>query len=75
MLECSLIKYFLKLLNKHIRHGFYLQLKITIFQIYILIPVNAVTFTTIYKIFVKHKSLFILGAHFFVYLIDVLGAR
>ena len=73
MLECGLIKYFLKLLNKHIRHGFYLQLKITIFQIYFLIPVNAITFT-IYKIFVKHKSLFILVAHFFVYLIDVLGA-
>ena len=29
----------------------------------------------IYKIFVKHTSLFILGARFFVYLIDVLGAR
>ena len=29
----------------------------------------------IYKIFVKHTSLFILGTRFSVYLIDVLGAR
>ena len=29
----------------------------------------------IYKIFVKHTSLLILGAHSFVYLIDVLGAQ
>ena len=31
-------------------------------------------FTKIYKIFTKHISLFILGVHFFLYLIDVLGA-
>ena len=30
-------------------------------------------FAMIYKIFVKHTSLFILVAPFFVYLIDVLG--
>ena len=29
----------------------------------------------IYKIFVKHTSLFILDARFFVRLIEVLGAR
>ena len=29
----------------------------------------------IYKIFVKLTSLFILGAHFFVNLVDDLGAR
>ena len=29
----------------------------------------------IYKIFVKHTSLLILGARFFVYLINVLGVR
>ena len=29
----------------------------------------------IYKIIVKHTLLFILSVHFFVYLIDVLGAR
>ena len=29
----------------------------------------------IYKVFVKYTSLFILGAHFFLYLIYVLGAR
>ena len=28
-----------------------------------------------YEIYVKHTSLFILGAHFCVYLIDVLGAQ
>ena len=27
------------------------------------------------KRFVKHRSLYILGARFFMYLIDVLGAR
>ena len=53
MLDCSLIKYFLKLLNKHIRWEL---------------------FTMIYKIFVKYTLLFISGAHFFVYIIDVLGA-
>ena len=68
------MKYFLKLLNKHIRHVFYLQLKINIFQIYFLFSVNKVIFMIIYKIFVKYTSQFILGAHFFVHLIDVLGA-
>ena len=44
MLDFSLIKYFLELLNKHIRHVFYLQPKINIFQIYFLFSVNEVTF-------------------------------
>ena len=42
-----------------------------VFQIYFL---NAVIFYN-HKIFVKHTSLFILGARFSVYLFDVLGAR
>ena len=75
MLDFSLIKYFLELLNKHIRHVFYLQPKINIFQIYFLFSVTKQLFTMIYKIFVKHTSQFILGARFFVCLIDVLGAR
>ena len=75
MLDCSLIKYSLKLINKHIRHVFYLQFTMNAFQIYFLNAFNEVFFTMIYKIFVKHTSLFILGARFFVYLIKVLGAH
>ena len=53
---------------------FYLQFTINVFQIYFLISVNKVISTMSYKV-LKHTSLFILGARFFVYLIDVLGAR
>ena len=53
----------------------YLEFKINDFHIYFLISVNEVIFTMIYKVFVKHTSLFILGARFFVDLIDALGAR
>ena len=49
MIDCSLIKYSLKLINKHIRHVFYLQFTINIFEIYPLISVNEVIFTMIYK--------------------------
>ena len=48
---------------------------INAFQIYFLISLNEVTFMMIYQIFVKHTSLFILGTHFFVYLIAALGAQ
>ena len=75
MLDCSLIKYSLKLINKHIRHVLYLHFKMLVFQIYFLNTVNEVIFTIIYNIFVKHTSLFFLGARFFVYLINVFGAR
>ena len=44
MVDCSLMKYFLKLLNKHIRHVFYLQFTVNIFQIYFLISVNEIFF-------------------------------
>ena len=44
MLDFSLIKYFLELLNKHISHVFYLQPKINIFQMYFLFSVNEATF-------------------------------
>ena len=61
---------------KHFEHVFHLQFTINIFQIYFLISVNEVIFfTKTYKIFETHTSLFTLGARFFVYLIDVLGAR
>ena len=49
-------------INKHVRHFFYLQFPVHVFQIYVLI-------------FVKYTLLFILGAGFFVCLIDVLGAQ
>ena len=51
-----------------------MQFTINIFPIYFLISVNEVTFYVIYKIFGK-ILFFILGARFFGYLIDVLGAR
>ena len=44
MLGCSLIKYTLKLIKKHVRHVFYLKFTINIFQIYFLILVNEVNF-------------------------------
>ena len=62
MLDCSPIKYSLKLINKHIKHVFYLQFTMNVFQIYFL-NVTMKKFFTL---------LSILGAHFFLYLIDVL---
>ena len=44
MFDCSFVKYYLKLINKHIRQVFYLQFTIKVFQIYFLISVNEVTF-------------------------------
>ena len=54
---------------------FICNLPINVFQIYLLISVNELFFAMIYKISVKRASLFILAAHFFVYLFDILGAR
>ena len=53
MLIYSLIKYYLKLIKKHIRHDFYLHFTINIFQFFF-ISVNEVCFTMIYKTFIKH---------------------
>ena len=53
--------------DKHVRHVFYLQFMITIFQVYFLISVKEVIFM-VYKIYVKCTLLFILGAHFFMYI-------
>ena len=54
MLDCSLIKYSLKLLiNKHIRHVLYLQFTMNVFQIYFLNAVNKVIFYNDLKIFRK----------------------
>ena len=66
MLDCSLIKYSLKLINKHIRHIFYLQFTMNVFQLYFLNAVNEVIFYNDLESFcmVKHTSLFILGAQF-----------
>ena len=44
MLDCSLIKHSLKLINKHVRHVFYLQFTMNVFQIYFLNAVNEVIF-------------------------------
>ena len=44
MLDCSLIKYSLKLIEKHTRHVFYLQVTMNIFQMYFLNAVNEVIF-------------------------------
>ena len=44
MLDFSLIKKSLKLINKHVRHISYLQFTINIFQIYFLVSVNEVIF-------------------------------
>ena len=44
MLVYSLIKYYLKLIKKHIRHDFYLHFTINIFQIFFFISVNEVMF-------------------------------
>ena len=66
MLDCSLIKYSLKLINKHIRHVFYLQFTMNVFQIYFLNAVNEVIFYSDLESFcmVKHTLLFILDAQF-----------
>ena len=72
MLDCSLIKYSLKLINEHIRHVVYLQFTINVFEIYPSISVSEVIFTMIYKIFVNLYITIYLGAHFLVYLVHVL---
>ena len=44
MLDSSLVKYALKLINKHIRRVFYLQFTMNVFQIYFLNALNEVIF-------------------------------
>ena len=44
MLDCGIIKYSLQLINKHLRHVFYLQFTINVFQLFFLISVNEVIF-------------------------------
>ena len=48
------LKYFIKLINKHIRHVFYLQITINGFQTYLLISVNTVILRRYTNFFLKH---------------------
>ena len=61
MLDFSLIKKSLKLINKHVRHISYLQFTINIFQIYFSVSVNEVIFYN--DLWNFCKKIFVKSAH------------